>query len=520
MSATLRAWDKNRALERLVRYIRALRPEVMLTMNPTPNPGQHGHHQAAAILATEAFEAAADPNRYPEQISKEGLTVWQPRKLYSTGNFSAHGVEVSGAQEVSGESLAAIVGDALSHHRSQGFGRMRGAPWLNRPRWFTLIKSTTPFQKERSFFDGLPIDGLTPALTPSPGSGNAGSDSTLVARLVPRPAIMRYEAWVKERSLEHIAHEFLPDIPIIHRQWNEVYVEVKNHGQNVAKGQISISGPDELEIEPSQVSREFKPGSSLLKVSVRPSSLQDFNIQVVARMGNGTQSSPALLHTVPAATIGRVAALPALSAARWDSVEPLVISEKHRVQGNVESALDSRAEVRLLHDGHALMVNVRVWDDIVVSNIAPGDVRGHWRSDSVEICIDPKGNSEDSFACYKIGVFPFVDDQGARAARDADANQGPIEETAPLTRVESRRLSDGYQILASIPFSESGLHLNDERDGKNLPGFNVIVYDGDKEDAAMGENINESRLAWAPRSGVQGRPEDWGRIHLADSVSP
>jgi CelD/BcsL family acetyltransferase involved in cellulose biosynthesis len=45
-------------------------------------------------------------------------------------------------------------------------------------------------------------------------------------------------------------------------------------------------------------------------------------------------------------------------------------------------------------------------------------------------------------------------------------------------------------------------------------GFNVIIYDGDKADASPGENINESRLAWAPRSGVQGRPEDWGRIDL------
>ncbi len=134
----------------------------------------------------------------------------------------------------------------------------------------------------------------------------------------------------------------------------------------------------------------------------------------------------------------------------------------------------------------------------------------------MEICIDPNGNSEDSFSCYKIGIFPFFENQGARAARDADANQGPIEETAPLTRVKSRKLLDGYEILATIPFSEAGVKM----DRDHLPGFNVIVYDGDKENAAMGENINESRLAWAPRSGVQGRPEDWGRIRLNGSVAP
>jgi len=42
----------------------------------------------------------------------------------------------------------------------------------------------------------------------------------------------------------------------------------------------------------------------------------------------------------------------------------------------------------------------------------------------------------------------------------------------------------------------------------------VLIYDGDKAGAAPGENINKSRLAWAPRSGVQGRPEDWGRADL------
>ena len=47
-------------------------------------------------------------------------------------------------------------------------------------------------------------------------------------------------------------------------------------------------------------------------------------------------------------------------------------------------------------------------------------------------------------------------------------------------------------------------------------GFNVLIYDGDKQPAASGENINKARLAWAPRSGVQGRPEDWGRIELGD----
>ena len=63
---------------------------------------------------------------------------------------------------------------------------------------------------------------------------------------------------------------------------------------------------------------------------------------------------------------------------------------------------------------------------------------------------------------------------------------------------------------SAIPFREIGVKPDQTR----RLGFNIILYDGDKAGAALGENINKSRLAWAPRSGVQGRPEDWGRIDL------
>ncbi len=75
VAATLEKWGREQTLERLVRLVRTLRPEIIVTMNPAPTPGQHGHHQAAGVLATEAFAAAADPKRFPLQLSKEGLSV-------------------------------------------------------------------------------------------------------------------------------------------------------------------------------------------------------------------------------------------------------------------------------------------------------------------------------------------------------------------------------------------------------------------------------------------------------------
>ena len=64
----------------MVRVIRAFRPDVILTL-PLEATGGGQHHQAAARLAMEAFRAAADPARFPEQVA-EGLRPWQARKVY------------------------------------------------------------------------------------------------------------------------------------------------------------------------------------------------------------------------------------------------------------------------------------------------------------------------------------------------------------------------------------------------------------------------------------------------------
>jgi LmbE family N-acetylglucosaminyl deacetylase len=67
-------WGHDATLGTLVRIVRETRPEVIVTMDPSPTPGNHGHHQYAARLAIEAFYAAADTDAYPLQF-REGLRV-------------------------------------------------------------------------------------------------------------------------------------------------------------------------------------------------------------------------------------------------------------------------------------------------------------------------------------------------------------------------------------------------------------------------------------------------------------
>ena len=89
---SLANWGHGANLEALVRIVRLTRPEVIITWLPGVFIGEnHGDHQAAGVLATEAFDLANDPTAFPAQVGGatkrlevylENLTPWQPKKLY------------------------------------------------------------------------------------------------------------------------------------------------------------------------------------------------------------------------------------------------------------------------------------------------------------------------------------------------------------------------------------------------------------------------------------------------------
>ena len=515
--ATLKRWNKEKALERLVRIIRNHRPEIIVTMNPAPRPGQHGHHQAAGVLATEAFRLSADPSAFPKQIEREGIHPWQVRKLYYGGSMGDHQAVIKSTAVIrDGLSAGQLAGEALSNHRSQGFGRMRGATWLQRPRTFSLVHSVVPFMiEERDLFRGLPfkIDDLTPPLILSPAT-KLPRAAPLKLRFVTRPGIERYKVWAREQFIEHLSQQVDPYVPIVAGEWNDVVLEIGNPGKDLVEGEVRFHLPKDWRVDPIVLPYSLK-GHLDIETSVRvkpPAGLPaDGSIRMGSEVNGISVATEANLHPVP---IGKISRMPD-GGLDWDSpfwarIKPLRILPEHNVQGKVDGLQDSSALVKLAHDRAFVYIEADVMDDRVVSNIEPNDIRGHWRSDSVEVCLDPVGGAEDSFSTFKVGIFPFDTVGQVRAARDADANQGPVEETAPGTELISLRTDHGYLIRVKIPFNEIG---DDIVSGSRL-GFNIIIYDGDKTDAEPGENINESRLAWAPRSGVQGRPEDWGRIDL------
>jgi LmbE family N-acetylglucosaminyl deacetylase len=126
----LNTWGHEKILGDVVWVIRKFRPDVIICRFPTTGEGGHGHHTASAILAEEAFAAAADPARFPEQLSQD-IVTWQAKRiLWNTFNFGGTNtqregqlkVDVGGFNPLLGKSYGEIAALSRSQHKSQGFG--------------------------------------------------------------------------------------------------------------------------------------------------------------------------------------------------------------------------------------------------------------------------------------------------------------------------------------------------------------------------------------------------------------
>ena len=125
----MKFWGHDKILSDVVWVIRKFRPDVIITRFPTTGEGGHGHHTASAILAGEAFDAAADPTKFPEQLKY--VSVWQAKRLlWNTFNFGSTNtqsndqfkMECGDYNPILGKSYGEIAAASRSQHKSQGFG--------------------------------------------------------------------------------------------------------------------------------------------------------------------------------------------------------------------------------------------------------------------------------------------------------------------------------------------------------------------------------------------------------------
>jgi LmbE family N-acetylglucosaminyl deacetylase len=127
-------WDRETLLADVVWVIRSIKPDIMITRFPKDSRAGHGHHSASSILAEDAFIAAADPKRFPEQLKY--VSVWKVKRL--VWNLSSWGfrnpeefdkaaknlvkMDVGQFNPLIGKSYGELSAESRSMHRSQGFG--------------------------------------------------------------------------------------------------------------------------------------------------------------------------------------------------------------------------------------------------------------------------------------------------------------------------------------------------------------------------------------------------------------
>jgi LmbE family N-acetylglucosaminyl deacetylase len=124
---SLEIWGRERVLGDIVWVIREFRPDVIITRFAAEGGGGHGHHVASGMLIKEAFAAAADPDRFPEQLAyvpvwkatRILLNTWRPRAEEAA---AALRIDTGEYDPLLGKSFSEIAGESRSQHKSQGFG--------------------------------------------------------------------------------------------------------------------------------------------------------------------------------------------------------------------------------------------------------------------------------------------------------------------------------------------------------------------------------------------------------------
>ena len=134
VTEALRIWDKEKILSDAVWIIRQYQPDIIINRFPPDARAGHGHHAASAVIGTEAFAAAADPKRFPEQFAY-GVKPWQAKRIvWNSYNFGGNmnttsaeqfSFDVSGFNPMLGKSYGEIGAEARSMHKSQVEGRPR-----------------------------------------------------------------------------------------------------------------------------------------------------------------------------------------------------------------------------------------------------------------------------------------------------------------------------------------------------------------------------------------------------------
>lgn len=639
---TAQTWDHEDTLARTVRVIRQTRPEVLMTMDPAPSPGNHGNHQEAARIAVEAFRAAGDPSRFPEQITKEGLRAWQPSRILTrsfagtskTGESCAstlaptdptrdvYGVW-AGALAPDGRTWAAVERSAQRQYVTQGWATFPDVPTdpaqigcdamtqidsvvpipvpgsaaavapdgaiagaLTRPAGAlplgtraTITTSAASVQPGSSFTatltltaprgglsrvalspdlpDGwrvsgaavpsrvragqtvrIPVTVTVPAsaatgvrarlgatITSAQGTGYVDRSVTVSGAVTARqqllPQVAQYEQWTTQVGVPQLSGTVLPVLTMPAGGTRTVSVDVTNSSTTTQSGTVTMAAPEGFTV--AEATRPYGPlaagESTTVAFTVRSTDAAaptgapggDHLYTLTTTSSTGSATSRQALELVPSTTASR--AKPTLDGVISAGEYPGEALDISRVwEGSAcTSGEDCSGSAHVTWDDDTLYIAAHVTDDVRGTALATDDCKRHWRTDSLEIAVDPRGTSENTSTTFKAAILPFTAEGPACGLRDADNFQGPAAQTAPGMKwsVKVDEPYTGYTAEVAIPMSE----LPAAVDPADL-GLNILAYDSDTQD-----KTGQTRIGWSVWNGVQGDPYRWGRVAL-DGYTP
>lgn len=307
MEETFDKWGREEILSDYVRLIRMTRPDVMVTMRPDL-PGGGTHHQASALIGLEAFRAAADPDRYPEQL-KEGLRPWQPSKIYKVGYYGFFAGEPKPApgtrllavdtevyDPLLGRTYTEIGSQARAMHKCQGFGQLLALPG-SRVVQYQLADSTLPGQLQKD--ETSMLDGLDLGLTSLARFAGATPPSSLVTTLE------HIAGFVADAEQALSKNGPLGAVPPLARG----LAATRKLRSNLASSGLSESAAYEIDFRLARTERRFTESLVLA---------QGLRIEALADDGVVTPGQPVMVNVIVANRGTRPVTLEAVTLAGFD----------------------------------------------------------------------------------------------------------------------------------------------------------------------------------------------------------
>ena len=344
------------------------------------------------------------------------------------------------------------------------------------------------------------------------------------AGIADRAEIAAFLEWTEELGMQRLDALVPTRRSLGQGRAEEFEIVVRNRSEQVQDAEVTLALPDGFTAEPAQLLVEDVPALGESTATVRIENT-DPSLPTANRAPDGgvyAVTVTASAGGVAAATAQGLHLVPRLVASRTEGVEvdavrgtgeypgePIDIGTLW--EGSEVTPEDASGSTWVTYDDAALHVFVQVTDDVLGTLLPVEDNKQRFRTDSVEIMIDPRGTSDHTATTFILGALPGTDDGaggvgGPVAGRDHDNRQGPIEEVAPSVRIaaEISEPYQGYVLETTIPFAE----LPDGIDPTRM-GFNVVVYDSDTQD-----RTGQSRIGWSTFPGVQADPFRWGVLEL------